>query len=361
MKTKMVNKMTKKYRLPKGASVKGFVNEMIDIIRSGPFAEPETLRTTFYAVIVPRMKPWAEQYQIDVGAYNSTHRGTFAVAVYKAFSQYLSERVLSGELTYQSLGIVEEERKKKHVDVPDHNFEIWFEKNGLFSTLKDFGSKICTSLQACKGFQSTNVLEQLQSRASQIDTVYILSDWDPSGKSLAEEVQGRVYALGMNINFKRIGINPEDIPAERRAIQLVELKWSDSRTPKFVEKYGEDCFEISALKNKELRQMLIDKLTTEDVPFEDSMMNRYSEAVGGMAFMFVGELMEDLKEKMERVAIEYIEEEWDFEPDLDEFLKSIVDKEPYYTYTQRFKREVKRHLLKRFNLDNVDTEEDETP
>jgi len=61
---------------------------------------------------------------------------------------------------------------------------------------------------------------------------------------------------------------------------------------------------------------------------------------------------------MEDDAREYISDNWEFEPDLDGFMKSIVDKKRYFTYTKTFESEVKGHLLERFNLDKADEDED---
>ena len=206
--------------MPKRVSPKGmreFAKELVLRTRDNP-SEPDNLRHQLFYKNLPAIMRWLENQGIDMGDYDRTHKKNFATAFYSTLSSVLSKMVLDGHITYAELNITEEERIKDDATEPEHKVGILFEKQGLHNTLKPIKAGLNISLWSCKGFNSTNALEQLTSRLSSNpwSKMFIISDYDPSGIEIADDLERRCRRLGIQTKFIRIGINPEDIPAERR-------------------------------------------------------------------------------------------------------------------------------------------------
>ncbi|MFQ6119865.1 MAG: hypothetical protein ACE5KE_08260 [Methanosarcinales archaeon] len=261
------------------------------------YNEKRTLRQLFYQLL-PKLSAHAGE---------KARKKNWAQNTYKALSKELSKLVLKGELTYHQLGIIEEERANRIQVFPDHSIEVWFEKNSLFEAIKPVSNLLQITIYSCKGFQSTNVLKEFEKRAKNIDTVFLITDWDPSGVCIAKELQKRAIKLGIDTEFIRIGINPEHIPEERRIASLVQIKHTDSRAKKFIEKYGEQCYEVQALDNREIRELVVKALLDYGLDFKISAHNRLEENQYNIAYLAVEGVLEELKSKLKENALEFVQ------------------------------------------------------
>lgn len=141
--------------------------------------------------------------------------------------------------------------------------EVWVEKNSLFDQFSEVTRKRNVSLVACKGFSSiTNIhrgAERIKDEASSrnAENIIILhfGDHDPSGRDISRNIEDRltnVFNLDVELNF--IALTKEqiklyDIPPDR-------TKKTDTRSKKFIEKYGDEAAELEALDPLVLRGMI---------------------------------------------------------------------------------------------------------
>ena len=276
-----------------------FIRALLYKEAENQYNEKRTLRQLFYQLL-PKLSAHAGE---------KAKEKNWAQNTYKALSKELSKLVLKGELTYHQLGIIEEERANRIQSYPDHTIEVWFEKNSLFEAIKPVSNLLHITIYSCKGFQSTNVLKEFETRAKNIDMVFILTDWDPSGVCIAKELQKRAIKLGINTKFLRIGINPEHIPEERRTASLVQIKHTDSRAKKFIDNYGEQCYEVQALDNREIRELVVKALLDYGLDFKISAHKRLEENQYNIAYLAVEGVLEDLKTKLKEKAKEFVKKE----------------------------------------------------
>jgi len=143
---------------------------------------------------------------------------------------------------------------------PRH-IEIWLEKQTLLHIIKDIGERYCRRIVVCRGYNSFSFQTDFYRRAKnaiaagQTPTVLYLGDWDPSGVDmLTAAAQTLQEELGLYaIEYHRIGINPEHfdmVPADP-----LTAKPTDTRAKKFIENYGDVCYELDALHPEELREL----------------------------------------------------------------------------------------------------------
>lgn len=339
--------MVKKKKRPRADGLSAFMRELVLERHANPPAEIDTLRHGMFYHYVPAIDRWGrERFVIDCehnpkctpanACYNCSHKQSFAERAYKTMSSVLSAMVIAKETTYRHLRIMEGERQRDEAANPDHRDEFWFEKNGLMPVFKAIKRGLNISLWSCKGFQSTNILEQLTERivTNPVDRVFIMSDHDSSGREIPKDLQRRLKAMGIDTQVIRIGIDPDDIPEERRALSLKQLNWRDTRTPAFVEEWGRRAYEVEALDARELRQLVVTRLIEHDVDFAHSVRRRHMANQRGMARQIATDLLENIEDAIYQFSLERIREDDARDPTTDELIEGIVMDKPFLEFPE---------------------------
>ena len=316
--------MPKHRTSPKG--MRAFVKQLLMERHQNPPTRKDTLRHGLFYKLIPKIERWVQEQGIDIDVYNDTHEQNFGIAVYKTMSSVLSQMVLDGETSYEHLMIIETERQRDEAIDPDHDVEVWFEKNGLIQLLKPIKTGLNISLWASKGFQSTNIMEQMvrRLRIYPVKTVLILSDYDSSGLAIPEDIGRRAKRLGIKTKFVRIGINPEQIPVERRSMSLKQLNKNDSRYKKFVAEHGTRAYEVDALSDEELRALVVSKLEELGIDLEKSVQERFKENQGSITRYVTEQLLYSLKKSMKRAALEKVHNYDTRRPTVEQLKESIL-------------------------------------
>jgi len=86
--------------------------------------------------------------------------------------------------------------------------------------------------------------------------VYVLTDFDPSGISIAEKVEGELQARAPDceIHVERLAVDQEQI--ERWNLPTRPTKSTDTRARAFQEKYGTESVELDAIPPDTLRRLV---------------------------------------------------------------------------------------------------------
>lgn len=137
--------------------------------------------------------------------------------------------------------------------------EVWVEKDGL----AEFAHSICSSYRVPvyvnKGFSSVTVIEEAARRygTGKGWTVLYCGDFDPSGMEIESVMLDKLAWHKSYPEIVRVAITHEDtfsLPGQAG----IEPKKGDSRTKKFLQKYGVDQmgYEIESLPVTQLRQRL---------------------------------------------------------------------------------------------------------
>lgn len=341
-------------------NMRAFVRELVLERHASPPTDEDTLRHGMFYFYLPRLQRYAQENGIDIQRYDRTHKQTFGLFVYKTMSSVLSEMVMDGETSYAHLRIIETERQRDEATDPDHRVEIWFEKNGLMRVLKPLKDGLNISLWSCKGFQSTNVIEQMVERLKMhpVKTVFILSDFDPSGMEIPKDLRRRATRLGIKTKIQRIGVNPDQIPPEQRTMSLVQLKPRDSRYPAFVREHGTRAYEIEALSNRAIRELVIACLREEGVDFETSVRKRFKENQNYMSRVVTETILQTLKRRVRRAAMERITNYDTRAPTVDQLVASMTDERDFLDLPRALIARVAQEVKDEFQITPEDDEDE---
>ena len=131
--------------------------------------------------------------------------------------------------------------------------EIWCEKDALSSVLQPAAFDYHVRLLPVRGYSSATVAYEAAQRFRAADAigkspvVIYLGDHDPSGLDMSDELERRLQELsaGVPVRMERVALNFRQVEAQR--LPPNPTKTTDSRTPSYVELYGEECWELDAL------------------------------------------------------------------------------------------------------------------
>jgi hypothetical protein len=224
--------------------------------------EPVTVRQVFYQAVNWRLVPKDETkgYRVvqrrlvalrkrgDV-PYGCIVDGTRYVHGYQRYDDL-------DEFTTYAAGLY----RKDYWAASDVNVEVWLEKDALKGVLVPTVVNECgLGLHVTRGFASVTYLQEA---AEDIEAdgrptyVYVLTDFDPSGVSIAEKVEQELTqrAPSSDILVNRLAVNREQI--ERWNLPTRPTKSSDTRASKFRRIHGTDSVELDAIPPDRLRQLV---------------------------------------------------------------------------------------------------------
>jgi hypothetical protein len=150
--------------------------------------------------------------------------------------------------------------RKDYWDTADVNVEVWLEKEALKGVLIPTVVNECgLGLHVTRGFASITYLQEaaedivLDGRPTY---VYVLTDFDPSGISIAEKVEGELQARAPDceIRVQRLAVDREQI--ERWSLPTRPTKSSDARASKFRRMHGTESVELDAIPPGTLRALV---------------------------------------------------------------------------------------------------------
>lgn len=246
-----------------------------------------------------RMKePFEEQYSIRQAFYKElpeivrlvpdrvkTQTKDWAMNFYRSMCAYLSDLVLEGQVRYRTINVYDDSGAttliwQDYQFVEMHNpedawveypIEVWVENNATYNSCKRLFDgeerRFQINLLSQRGFANTQQLEaMLLDRKQDVKVILNLTDFDPSGYCMPQDLENRCKQIGLDVTVLHIGILPGQIPDERKVASLVTYKKSDPRCKKFREKFHDDPmvmtyhgYEIQALAPTEIRQLIVNR------------------------------------------------------------------------------------------------------
>jgi hypothetical protein len=150
--------------------------------------------------------------------------------------------------------------------LPYPGMEIWVEKDSIRNFIAKLAAKYRLSIQVLRGFASLSMYRKALDRARirGVGLVLYIGDFDPSGL-LIEKVAQEEMDHKLGIRFVRLALTMEQIKRFKPPSRPVNMK--DSRAKEYVEKYGDRCWEVEAIRPRTLFR-LIEKGLEENVPPE---------------------------------------------------------------------------------------------
>lgn len=137
--------------------------------------------------------------------------------------------------------------------------EVWVEKDALIGVV----GQICTRLDvpyfSCRGYVSQSEMwsaaQRLEGRSYKNNLVILhLGDHDPSGVDMSRDIVDRLSTFGVDIQFKRIALNMNQI--EEYDPPPNPTKVTDSRSTGYINRYGHSCWELDALKPEVMSNLI---------------------------------------------------------------------------------------------------------
>ena len=181
---------------------------------------------------------WAE------GHYSESPSRRFS----QALSEYVSEMVKEGELTYRDLNIVDDSRDREILGTEsiEHDKILFVEKRAKYRQLEPLTDVLELSLVSGGGWQSTALIEDVANVADPDEsyTLFILTDYDPTGYRIADDFESRAERLGLDVErVERVGIEPDQVPSDTAEAERFEVPVENDYDEQWLDRHGiEDQF-----------------------------------------------------------------------------------------------------------------------
>lgn len=233
-----------------------------------------TLRQLYYQFISRDQFPEDKRYKWTGSKWVRDPNGTKnCLPNYKWLTSLISDARLGGIIDWNDIEdrvrnlqvfsswdspeqITEEASRAFQLDLwknQNHYLECWVEKEALIGVISRSCSKWRVNHIACKGYMSLseiwdagwNRIREKKSEGKQV-TVIHLGDHDPSGIDMTRDIEARMNLFARDeIDILRIALNMNQI--EEYSPPPSPAKETDSRFNDYVEKFGEDSWELDAL------------------------------------------------------------------------------------------------------------------
>jgi hypothetical protein len=144
--------------------------------------------------------------------------------------------------------------------------EVWVEKDAMAEFMNTTCGDYRVPVYVNKGFASITVIEEAARRFGNGKgwTVLYCGDFDPSGLEIETVMLDKLAEHKSYPDIVRVALTQVDTKAPELAPAGLALKKGDSRTKKFIQKYGEDQqgFELDSMPATQLRQRLVATLNS---------------------------------------------------------------------------------------------------
>ena len=145
--------------------------------------------------------------------------------------------------------------------------EVWVEKQALEATIARPCNLLNTPYMACKGYLSASEAWRASLRFQKAiangkkPVLLHLGDHDPSGIDMTRDNKDRLIEfLKMGVDVRRIALNMNQV--ERYVPPPNPAKEDDSRFASYKELYGDESWELDALKQNTIGQIITEELKT---------------------------------------------------------------------------------------------------
>lgn len=130
--------------------------------------------------------------------------------------------------------------------------EVWIEKDAMVNVIRGICIELRVNWFACRGYASQSSMWRAGQRLAgyvrrgKRPIIFHFGDHDPSGIDMTRDNHERLEMfVGVPITFVRLGLNYDQV--ERYNPPPNYAKATDSRHGGYVERFGEQCWELDAL------------------------------------------------------------------------------------------------------------------
>lgn len=137
--------------------------------------------------------------------------------------------------------------------------ELWVEKDALAGVLAPLAREFHVTLMVNRGYSSQSAMYESAIRfkdyANKRLVLFYLGDHDPSGEDMVRDIRDRLAMFGV-----------EDLEVEKLALTMDQIrefnpppnpaKITDPRAGKYIERHGDESWEVDALPPEELSRII---------------------------------------------------------------------------------------------------------
>jgi hypothetical protein len=168
--------------------------------------------------------------------------------------------------------------------------ELWVEKDALASVLKPLANEYHVTLMVNRGYSSASAMKASADRIQEAandrpTTIYYLGDLDPSGEDMVRDIDTRLEEFGVDVFVHKLALTMEQVEEHEPPPNYAKL--TDPRAEAFIERYGNNSWEVDALPPAVLSELIRDafggivdaELMSAVVAQEEQDKTRLREAV----------------------------------------------------------------------------------
>jgi 5S rRNA maturation endonuclease (ribonuclease M5) len=151
--------------------------------------------------------------------------------------------------------------KKSKWKGQDRYLEIWLEKDALRGLFEPITNMYDVYLVVGRGYPSLSSLYEAAKRFKEANKpiqILYFGDFDPSGENIPQTIKKNLIKHfkidRKNLRIRKVALTLRDI--KKYKLPPAPTKSKDSRSKKFVQKYGDFCVELDALPREVLGEKL---------------------------------------------------------------------------------------------------------
>jgi hypothetical protein len=142
--------------------------------------------------------------------------------------------------------------------------EVWVEKEALASLFEQAAGRWGVIVFPTVGYSSLTMFMEAVSRFSKIEKPIVILDFrdhDPSGLDMTRDVEDRLTSYGGKVQVKRVALTIDQV--RRLNLAPNPTKKADTRTPRYLQQYGDQCWELDAYPPNLLSQLVAESIQSE--------------------------------------------------------------------------------------------------
>lgn len=146
---------------------------------------------------------------------------------------------------------------------PKH-VEVWVEKDALSSLFLSATEKHRVLVFPSRGYSSFTKIMEAAGRFPKDKPTLVLhfADHDPSGLDMSKDIENRLVSYGADdVEVKRIALTIGQV--QTLGLAPNPTKAADSRSPRYVEEFGDECWELDAMPPDILETTIGDAVSAE--------------------------------------------------------------------------------------------------
>jgi hypothetical protein len=127
--------------------------------------------------------------------------------------------------------------------------EVWVEKDALIDVMEKACERYEVPHFACRGYVSQSAMWGASQRINNYDkmtNILYLGDHDPSGIDMIRDINDRLSLFGAYFCLFPVALNMDQVKKYNLPPNPTKVK--DKRSMSYIEEYGEECWELDAIK-----------------------------------------------------------------------------------------------------------------